>query len=181
MKRLISLTIFGACLLVVAPVALAQDCASITNYDLRGTYTMSGSGVVDLSRFFQGVPGMPPMPTGFVPMSWVGAHTYDGAGGGTGWVTFVAAGTQMTAKLTDLKYSIKADCSLAGSFSMQINELQGVKIGPISRVQVVVIKPGMPFTDPAVEIHMMFAGGAPGAAPTAGVDSGVAYRISMEH
>lgn len=64
---------------------------------------------------------------------------------------------------------------------MQINELQGVKIGPVSRVQVVVIKPGMPSMAPAVEIHMMFAGGAPDAAPAAGVDSGVAYRISMKH
>ena len=180
MKRLVSLAMFCACLLAAVPVVRAQDCSSITNYDLRGTYTMSGSGVVDLSKFFQGVPGMPPMPAGFVPMSWVGAHTYDGAGGGTGWVTFVAAGTQMTAKLTDLKYSIKADCSLAGSFSMQINELPGVKIGPISRAQVVVIKPGAPFAPLAVEIHMIFAGGAPGAAPTAGVDSGVAYRISMD-
>jgi hypothetical protein len=181
MKRLVSLTMFGACLLAVSPVVRGQDCSNITNYDLRGTYTMSGSGVVDLSKFFQGVPGLPALPTGFVPMSWVGAHTYDGFGAGTGWVTFVAAGMQMSAKLTDLKYSIKPDCSLAGSFSMQINELQGVKIGPISRVQVVVIKPGWPWIPPAVEVHMMFAGGAPGAVPGAAVDSGVAYRISMDH
>jgi len=182
MQRILFVTMLGACLLAISPVAKAQDCSNISNYDLRGTYTMSGSGYVDLSKFFQGVPGLPPMPSGFVPMSWVGAHTYDGVGGGTGWVTFVAAGTQMTAKLTDMKYSIKPDCSLSGSFSMQINELQGLKIGPISRVQVVVINPDvMPWMPPAVEVHMMFAGGAPGAPAGAAVDSGVAHRISLQH
>ena len=176
MNRFVTVTMWSTCLLAAAPVVGAQDFSNISNYDLRGTYTMSGSGYVDLSMFFQGVPGLPPLPTGYVPMSWVGAHTYDGAGGGTGWVTFVAAGTQMTAKLTDMKYSIKPDCSLAGSFSMQINELQGLKIGPFSRVQVVVMKPGS-----AVEIHMMFAGTAPGMPPGAGLDSGVAYRISVQY
>jgi len=182
MNGMVSVTMFSACLLAVTPAVRAQDCSNISNFDLRGTYTMSGSGYVDLSKFFQGVSGLPPMPTGFVPMSWVGAHTYDGIGGGTGWVAFVAAGTQMTAKLTDMKYSIKPDCSLSGSFSMEINELPGLKLGPFSRVQVVVIKPdAIPWMPPAVEIHMMFAGAAPGAPTGSGIDSGVAYRISLQH
>jgi len=179
MKRLISMAMFTGCLLPIPAHIRAQDCSNLTNYDLRGTYTMSGSGYADLSKMLQGVPGVP---AGLVPISWVGAHTYDGVGSGTGWVTLVAGGTQMTAKLTDMKYSINPDCSLLASFSLQVNELQGIKIGPFSRVQVVVQKAsGMWWMPLGLEIHMIFAGTAPGTPAGAGVDSGIAYRISMQH
>ncbi len=178
MKRL-SMALFAACLLAIPAAVQAQNCSNLTNYDLRGTYTMSGSGYVDLPKLLQGIPGLP---TGLIPMSWVGAHTYDGVGSGTGWVTLVAGGTQMTAKLTDLKYSIQPDCSVPASFSMQINELQGMKVGPFARIQVVVVKQeGMSWMPPAIEIHMILAGAAPGAPTAPGLDSGVAHRISLQY
>ena len=180
MKQIVSVAVFGAVLLASPPIG-AQDCSALTNYDLRGTYTMSGSGYMDLSKFLSGIPGLPPLPTGFVPFSWVGAHTWDGVGGGSGWVSLNVAGNQMNASFVGLKYSINPNCAIDVSFSMKINELQGVTVGPVSRLMVPVMKQegawGMP---PALELHMIFAGTAPGTAGV-GLDSGVSYRISMQH
>ncbi|MGA2184441.1 MAG: hypothetical protein ABSH47_15575 [Bryobacteraceae bacterium] len=182
MKRVISVTIFGACLLAISPAIRAQNCSYLTTVDLRGTYTMSGSGWIDLSKFLAGIPGLPPLPTGLIPMSWVGAHTWDGAGGGGGWVSINAAGNQMSASFVGLKYSINPDCSIPVSFSMKINELPGVTVGPVSRLMVPVAKyDGLSWMPWALELHMMTVGTAPGTSPGPGIDSGVAYRISMQY
>jgi len=87
MKRMVSATIFSICLLAVSPIVRAQSCSNLTNSDLRGTYTMMGSGWVDLSKVMAGIPGLPAMPPGFVPMSWVGVSIFDGQGVGTGWLS----------------------------------------------------------------------------------------------
>ncbi len=167
--------------LALCPIAAAQDCGHVTNYDLRGTYTMSGSGFIDLSKLLAGIPGLPPMPVGLVPFSWVGAHTYNETGGGTGWVSMNAAGNQLNATFVGLKYSIGANCRVEASFSLQIAELGGAVVGPISRVLVPVFRPAPDWWAPAqVELHMIVEGPAPGT-PGAGLDNGVAYRISTTY
>ena len=182
MKRLMSVTIFVACLLAVSPIIRAQDC-NFTTWDLRGTYTMQGSGWIDLSKVLAGVPGLPPLPTGFVPMSWVGTHTYDGVGGGGGSLIVNAGGIQLSASFVGLKYSIGPNCSVQASFSMKMNELPQTlpPLGPVTRLLVPVWKQyglwGMP---PALELHMIWQGAVPGASPSPVVDSGVSYRISTQ-
>ena len=179
MKRLISMAMFVTCLLAASAVVRAQDCGNLTIYDVRGTYTMSGSGWVDLSKLLAGIPGLPPLPTGFIPMSWVGTSTLDGAGGGGGSVIFNGGGNQMSASIVNKKYSMKPDCTIQESFSLKINELPGVTVGPITRLAVPVLKQQawMPL---GLELHMIWQGTAPGTPPGAVVDSGVAYRISMQ-
>jgi len=173
MKRIVSVAMFAAGLLAVSAVVQAQDCSSMGNWDLRGTYTMAGSGFIDLSKALLGVPGLP---TGFIPTTWVGAHTLNGAGSGGGWVSINAGGTQMSASFVGLKYSIKSDCSIQASFSMKINELGGLVVGPFPRLMVPVLKP-----DGSLELHMIFLGTPPGAPTGPIVDSGVAYRISLQY
>src|SRR5690348_12385589 len=96
MKRLGSATMMAACILVFSGAARAQDCSDWSNWDLRGTYTMSGNGFVDLSKILPGAG----LPSGAVPLFWVGAHTLNCAGGGTGWVFFNAAGSQFGIQFT---------------------------------------------------------------------------------
>lgn len=81
MNRLLSLTMLAACFMASTPGSNAQDCSAWSNWDLRGTYTMSGSGWIDLSIVFPGVPGIP---AGTIPMARAGAVSYNGRGAGTG-------------------------------------------------------------------------------------------------
>lgn len=173
MKRLVSLSILTACLLAVASIANAQDCSKWTNWTLRGTYTMSGSGYVDLSKLFPGM-GFPPGP---IPMYWVGAHTYDGKGSGTGWVTVNAGGGQMHGKLVGISYAMQPDCSVQVSFSWAVEET-GTTIGPFQRLYVVAPNPRHPW---ALELHMILSGSEPGNPPAPGFDIGVAHRISLRY
>jgi len=153
----------SVCALMVLPAMKAQDCSNWTNWDLRGTYTMSGSGWIDLSKL------VPTLPSGTVPMSWVGAHSYTGNGGGTGWISMSAGGVQLNIQLIGLTYAVKADCSVQVSFSMQAKQLPGVTIGPVSRVLVIAGK------GEALELFMMLGGAGPGMPQ----DIGVSRRISM--
>jgi len=162
MKSLVSATMFATCLLAVSPGGRAQDCNNWTNMHLRGTYTMAGSGWIDLSKLDAG------LPTGTVPMSWVGANTMDGKGGGAGWVSLNAGGIQVTIELVNKTYAVKADCSVEESFYMKIKEL-GKTIGPAYRLVVIGGSPG------ALELHGIFLGGGPGTP----VDLFTARRISM--
>jgi hypothetical protein len=63
---------FAGCLVILSAAVQAQDCSNWSNWDLRGTYTMSGSGFIDLSKVLPGSG----LPSGMIPMTWVGAHTY---------------------------------------------------------------------------------------------------------
>jgi len=176
------MAVFAASLLAVSEGVRAQDCSNLTNADLRGTYTMSGSGAIDLSKFLAGIPGLPPLPTGFIQMSWVGATTLDGFGGGGGWVSFNGGGNQMSASIVNKKYSINPNCTIQESFSLKINELPGVIVGPITRLAVPVWKQeGMGWVPQALELHMIWQGTAPGTPTGPVVDSGVAHRISRQY
>jgi hypothetical protein len=177
MKRIAWLAISGAWLLAVSPTVRAQDCSGWNNWDLRGTYTMSGSGWADLSKLLPGSG----LPSGLVPMSWVGAHVWDGAGGGSGWISLNAAGNQMNAQFVGLKYSISSDCSIQVSFSLKVKEL-GITIGPIPRLMVPSgARLDMGRNAEALELHMIVQGTAPGAPTGPGLDLGVSHRISMQN
>jgi hypothetical protein len=164
MKRLVFLTILAACVLALSPAAAAQDCSVWSNWDLRGSYTMSGSGWIDLSKL---VPGLP---SGSIPMAWAGAVSYNGTGGGGGWVALNAGGVQMGIDLVNLTYQVKADCSVSISYTMNFRDL-GVKLGPVSRLAVVAGGAGM------LEIDGIQVGGGPGMP----VDLMVMHRISMQY
>jgi hypothetical protein len=166
MKHLFTLPVI--CMLTVLPAVKAQDCSNWSNYDLRGTYTMSGSGYIDVSKVFPTLG----LPSGMVPMSWVGAHTYDGKGKGTGWVSINAGGNQMTAQMA-VTYSMQPNCSLKITFTMTIPEL-GITAGPFPRLAVVNPTPS------GLELNMILGGPAPGT-PGAGLDLGASHRISMQY
>jgi hypothetical protein len=143
---------------------------------------MSGSGWVDLSKLLAGIPGLPPLPTGFIPVSWVGTFTLDGTGGGGGSVSFNGGGNQMSAAIVNKKYSVnQANCTVQETFSLKINELPGnPTIGPITRLMVPVLRQGMVGFPPTLDLHMIWQGTTPGAPTGPVVDSGVGYRISMQ-
>lgn len=164
MKNLVSITMLAACLLTLAQATYAQDCSSWTNYDLRGTYAMTGSGWIDLSKVVAS------LPAGTIPMSFVGAKTFNGLGGGAGWVTFNAGGAQFTADFVNLTYQVKSDCSVTATYSLKIREL-GITVGPVSRVLVV------GGTWAQLELLGIQAGAGPGTQ----VDNIVERRFSMQH
>jgi len=164
MKSFVSFTLFAACILAGPSAGRAQDCSSWRNWDLRGTYTMSGSGWIDLSKL------VPSLPAGTIPMSWAGAHSYNGTGGGTGWVSLNAGGVQMTITFVNLTYQMNADCSVSVSYSLKIKELNNAVIGPTSRVLVV---GGSPTT---LELRGITVGAGPGMP----VDLLTSQRISMQ-
>jgi len=179
MTRQISMVVLATGLLGISAAVHAQDCSNWNNTHLAGTYTMSGGGSIDLSKALPGVPGMP---AGLVPLYWVGATVFDGAGGATGWVALNAAGNQLSGTFVNKKYSIKPDCSVQVTYSLKINELQGLVVGPFSHLMVLVVKNDNPWWyATSLELHTMTAGTTPGTPPAPLLDSGVMYRISMQH
>ena len=170
MKRIVSATMFATGLLAVAPLVRAQDCSGMSSWDLRGTYTGASSGWMDMSK---ALPGMG-LPSGLIQATSVGAFTFNGSGGGGGWISVNAGGNQMSLQLAALKYSMNSDCSVQVTWSLTIKEL-GITIGPFSRLGVIVGRPD------ALEIHWMFVGTPHGAPAGAGVDLGVAHRISIRN
>ena len=168
MNRLASVAMMTVCFLAAAPGLSAQDCSGWNNSHLRGTWTMTGSGYIDLSQLVTGNPAG--LPSGMIPMTWVGAHTYDGAGGGSGWVIMNAGGAQINAQLNPITYAVNADCSVNITFSMKAKQLPGVTIGPVSRV--LVISGRMD----ALELHGILVGAGPGT----WLDLMTSRRISMQ-
>jgi len=168
MKPSISAALIAAFFLAAPTVVRAQDCSNWTNWDLRGTYTMAGSGYLDLSKMFPGKG----FPEGLSPMSFVGGHVYNGYGGGTGWLSMNVGGTQMSPDYSTYTYSIKADCSVLVTYSLTFKEL-GVTI-PFTRIGVVVPKPG------GLELHSLSVGRPVGTPAGAGLNLNVLHRISMQ-
>ena len=162
MKGLVHFMILSACMLVASHAANAQDCSDWSNRDLRGTYTMTGSGWIDLSKM------VPTLPPGSIPMSWAGAFSWDGEGKGTGWVSINAGGVQMNIAFVNMTYDMKPDCSVAVSYSSRIKEL-GTTLGPDARILVVTGTPA------ALGLDGIQVGAGPGTM----VDLLTARRISM--
>ncbi len=169
MKRFVSVVMFAMWLLALSPVVRAQECRNWTNWDLRGTYTMSGSGWIDLSKVAPG------LPAGFTPMSWVGLERLDGHGGATGWVSANAGGVQLNFEFVNKTYAVQADCSVQVTYSMKVKEMGGAIIGPSSRLFVIQGTPGEPWG--SLELDGILVGAGPGT----GVDLMVAHRISLHH
>lgn len=163
MKSLVSVTMFATCLLAISQNGKAQDCTGWTNWDLRGTYTMAGSGWIDLSKLVS------TLPAGTIPMSWVGATSFNGNGAGSGWVSVNAGGVQMNMDLVGLTYQVKADCSVSVSYSMKVKEL-GITFGPVSRLLVVGGNPA------ALELYGIQVGAGPGMP----LDLMTKHRVSMQ-
>jgi hypothetical protein len=159
-----------ACFLTVLPGAKAQDCSSWSNWDLRGTYALSGSGYIDLSRAFPGQN----LPSGLSPYYWVGAQSLDGNGGGTGWISINFGGNQLTAEFVDYAYSMQPDCSVLVSYRLKYKEL-GTMSGPQRRINIIVPKPNGGLELDSLSVGTDF--GTP-AAPVLSLD--VKRRISME-
>ena len=162
MKSLFSITLLASLLSLSSTIGKAQDCRW-TNYDLRGTYAMSGSGWIDLSKLAAN------LPSGTIPMSWVGTHTWDGTGSGSGWVVVNAGGLPMSIQLVGVTYAVQADCSVLANYSMKIPQLR-VTIGPVSRIYVVSA------TQPSLELFGIQTGAGPGMP----VDLMTTRRVSMQ-
>ena len=167
MKQFISTALVAACFLAASPATKAQDCSTWTNWDLRGTYALSGSGYVDLSKAFPGLG----LPSGMSPFYWVGMQVLDGIGSGSGWISYNFGGNQLTAEFVGYSYTMKADCSVQVSFKLKFNEL-GVTSAPQTRINIVVPKPGELELD-SISVGTPF--GTP-AAPSINLD--VKRRIS---
>ena len=124
---------------------------------------MSGSGWIDLSKLAS------TLPAGTIPMAWAGAMSYNGAGGGTGWVAVNAGGVQITIDFVNLTYQAKADCSVPVSYSMKVREF-GVTLGPVSRLLVIGGNPA------ALSLY----GIQVGTGPATPVDLMAAQRVNMQ-
>jgi hypothetical protein len=169
MKRTLAVSILAACVPALAPAIQAQDCSSLTNWNLRGTYAMHGSGWIDLSKVITAPPPGIPLPSGSIPTSWVGVHSMDGKGGGSGWIAMNAGGVQLTLDFVNFTVTVNPDCSVQTVATLKIREL-GITIGPIARVLVIARTPGQ------MELFGILAGAGPGT----GGDSMTGRRISMQ-
>jgi len=127
MKKLAIVAAIAAAPLALCPHLKAQPCMSWTNTDIRGVYSMSGSGWRDLSKI------NPAAPPGFLPGTFVGMVTLDGVGGGTGWLEANLAGTSVTAEFVKLTYQVKGDCTVLFSYFLKFQEF-GITLGPESRL-----------------------------------------------
>jgi hypothetical protein len=170
MKRFLAVSILAACVLALAPAIQAQDCSSLTNWDLRGTYAMYGSGWNDFSKVITAPPPGVTLPSGSIPTNWIGVYIFNGKGGGSGWIATNAGGMQLTLDLMNLTYAVKPDCSVQTSFSMKIREL-GITVGPVARLLVIAGTPSQ------MELFGMLVGGGPGT----GGDSMTVRRISVQY
>ncbi len=72
MKKLFSEVVFIVFLFGFSAICRAQDCSNWSKEDLRGTYAVSSTGWIDLSKLIPGVPA------GYIPRSAVGAIGLDG-------------------------------------------------------------------------------------------------------
>ncbi len=158
--------VFTACFLIAVSPARAQDCSDWSNWDLRGTYTMNGSGWIDPSTL------APALPKGTVPLKWVGAAVFDGSGSATAWVLANGGGVQLTMRSKNITYQMRSDCSLTLTAVWTVDELGGMSIGPFVRVLVVGPR------QPAFEAYGIMAGAA---APGGPVEGFTARRISMKN
>jgi hypothetical protein len=168
MKRFLTLSILASCLFGFALTAHAQNCSALRTWDLRGTYAMQGSGWIDLSKVITAPPPGVPLPSGSIPMNWVGTHILDGHGSGSGWISMNAGGVQLTMDLIEVSYAVKPDCSVETHSMLKIREL-GITVGPVARVLVIAGATGQ------LELFGLLAGAGPGT----GGDSMKARRISL--
>jgi hypothetical protein len=165
MKHLLSISILAVGLLLLAPSIQAQGHSNWNLSPLRGTYTFTGSAWQDMSVI------NPALPTGYAPVSLIGAFTVNGDGDVTGWALVNAGGVQFTAEFVNSHFSApKADGSFPISLSMRINDFGGIIDGPYSYIGVI------EGNRSALEIAFMMLGTGPGSH----LELSHAKRISMK-
>ena len=165
MKRSFWLSILAG-LLLLAPLAQAQECPSFDLWTLGGTYTFTATAWQDLSQI------NPALPRGYAPVTIIGAFTVSFSGAVNGWALVNAGGLQMSAQFVNSSFGEPmADCSFPVTLSMKINEFGDVVTGPYSYVGVVTSKA------PTWEIAFMMLGTGPGSH----VEMDHAKRSSMQH
>ena len=167
MKRLVLVAMLVGGVLGTASRLGAQDCSNLTNWDLRGTYTFWGNGWMDLSKTFD-----KSLPAGYSPLAFVQAFTFDGKGGGTGWISGNAGGVQFDAQMK-WTYDLQADCSIRGTQSLKKG---GVWAPPISVMWVISNIKGT-----SLETLIELTGFIRGEGPGSQVPHGTARRISMNY
>jgi hypothetical protein len=163
-----------ASMLTVLPALKAQDCSHWSNFDIRGTYTQSGHGYVDLSKVFG-----PSFPAGLSPYYLVGAVAYDGRGVGTGWLSFNFAGNQVNAEFVDYTYSMQPNCSVQVSFRLKLTDL-GITTGLQRSLKVIVPRMGPGMASGDLELRSIHMGTPLGKAPDASLNLEEMHRISVE-
>lgn len=165
MKRTFWMVLLAA-LLLLAPLARAQECRSFDLWTLAGTYTFTAAAWQDLSEINPALPG------GYAPVTIIGAFAVGFGGAVNGWALVNAGGLRMSAQFVDSSFGEpRSDCSFPVTLSMKINEFGDVVTGPYSYVGVVTSKA------PAWEIAFMMLGTGPGSH----VEMDHAKRISMQH
>jgi hypothetical protein len=163
MKRLLSMSILAAGLLLLAPAIQAQDCSHWSLLAMRGTYALTGTAWQDLSEI------NPALPKGYAPVSIIGAFTLNDQGDVTGWGMVTPGGVQLTFEFVNTKLSgPKADCSFSLPLYMKIKELGGAVVGPTLMAGVVA------GDESSLELYFLSLGTGPGSH----VESSHAKRIS---
>ncbi|MEK7409373.1 MAG: hypothetical protein AAB225_30275, partial [Acidobacteriota bacterium] len=92
MRSVLPVVAFAVCASVLAPGLVAQACNDAA---VRGTYCLTCTGWMDLSKL---VPGAP---AGFVPTAFVGVNKTDGVGRFSGWLVGNAGGVKLTLEFVD--------------------------------------------------------------------------------
>jgi hypothetical protein len=162
MKKLVTATLLAVSALAVCQNVRAQSCVSFSNSDVRGAWSLIGSGWKDPSKL------NPAFPVGYVPMSYVGVIRLDGEGSGSGSLSVNLGGAPVTLEFLNLTYRVKADCMIEVTYSYKLKEL-GVSAGPVTRV--LVYMPG--------GLGLEFQGAIAGTGPGAEIDTCTMRRVAM--
>jgi hypothetical protein len=168
MKHRLSVTMLVAGLLWLTPATQAQDlarsCGARGLWALRGTYAFTATAWQDLSQL------NPALPTGYAPVTIIGAFKVNGNGDVGGWALVNAGGLALTAEFVDSRFSApRADCSIPITLSMRMKEFGEGVAGPYGYV-------GVPAGEgTALDINFMMLGAGPGSH----VELDHATRISM--
>ena len=142
------------------PGLMAQNCSNWDNWSVRGTYTVTGNGWIDLARD-------PSQSKGYSPQVFVQAFTLDGRGGGTGWIQSNLGGIDFQAKVK-WTYSVQADCKITGTSSYFVN---GAWTAPNTLSWVI----------SSHNADLKLSGIMVGAGPGSGVAQATATRLSMDY
>ena len=153
-------------LLLLAPLARAQECSTLGVWALRGTYTFTATAWQDLSEI------NPTLPKGYAPVTIIGAFSVNGLGDLTGWARVNAGGVPLAAQFVDSSVGApQTDCSFPVTLSMRIRDFGDAVVGPYSYTGVIT------GNAPDREISFMMLGTGPGSH----VEMDHARRVSMQY
>jgi hypothetical protein len=150
-----------SCALAICPNLKAQwGCSALSDWNLRGTWSISGSGWKDLSKI------APTLPPGMVPIAYVGIAKLDGMGAASGWLSMNLGGQQVSVEFINFAVHLKPDCTALATYSYKIKEL-GITAGPEKRLLVLT----------GDMVKLQYDSVVIGTGPSTSVDSCVVRRI----